>query len=185
MHIQRRSPCSLCVSCTCALDEAQRGRTASRGSEWYYWEGYFYSLPESVESAVNNKHHRRVMTAEDLSPIVRCCKVWMPIRPLLFWLCSKKFPLFRACVADWSYCCLPWLPSLCGLLREKQVLNWGFLFSMNSYEGNQSHSQLKTGVPQEIDLAIAFHSVPRWEQQGDGRGKNCTVFSGSHCLCLM
>lgn len=100
MHIQKRSPCSLCVSCTCALEEAQRGGTASGGSEWYYWEEYFYSLPESVESAVNNKHHRRVMTAEDLSPTVRCCEVWMPIRPLLFWLRSKKIP-FVSCVCGW------------------------------------------------------------------------------------
>lgn len=92
MHIQRRSPWSLRVSCTCTLSEAQEGGIESEGSEWYYWEGYFYSLLESVESAVNNKRHRRVMTAEDLSPTARCCKTWMPIRPLLFWLCSKKLP---------------------------------------------------------------------------------------------
>lgn len=101
MHIQRRSPCSLSVSCTCALEEAQPGGTASRESEWYYWEGYFYSVPESAESAVNNKHHRRVMTAEDLSPTVRCCKVWMPVRPLLFWLCSRKKIPFVSCVCGW------------------------------------------------------------------------------------
>lgn len=62
--------------------------------------GILFSLPESVESAVNSKHHRRLMTAEDLSPTVRCCKVSMPVRPLLFWLCSKKIPFVRACVAD-------------------------------------------------------------------------------------
>lgn len=168
MRIQRRSPWSLCHSCTCALDEAQKGGTAIGGSEWYYWEGYFYSLPESVESAVNNKHHRRVMTAEDLSPTVRCCKAWMPIRPLLFWLCrkkknrKKKIPLFSACVADWSYCCLAWLHFLCGSLREKRELNWGFLSPENSHEGKQSHSQLRAAVSQETRLAIALHHVSEW-----------------------
>lgn len=153
MHIQKRSPCSLSVSCTCALEEAQRGGTASRESEWYYWEGYFYSLPESAESTVNNKHHRRVMTAEDLSPTVRCCTVWVPVRALLFWLCSqKKFPLFHACVADWSYC-LPWLPA--PLEKSKSWIG-DFPPLESSHEGNQSHSQLKTAVPQGLIWLLAF-----------------------------
>lgn len=184
MHIQRRSPCSLCVSCTCALDEAQKGRTASRGSEWYYWEGYFYSLPESVESAVNNKHHRRVMTAEDLSPIVRCCKVWMPIRPLLFWLCSRKIP-FVSCVCGWLKLLLFTLaPFSLWLAQGKASVELGLSLLDEQLWRKSVPFPIKDWSPTG-DLAISFHSVPGWEQQGDGRGKNCTVFSGSHCLCLM
>lgn len=150
----------------CSGRGTERGK-ASRESEWYYWEGYFYSLPESAESAVNNKHHRRVMTAEDLSPTVRCCKVWMPVRPLLFWLCSKKNSLCFVCVWLIEAIVYPGSFFFFHSLEEKQELNWGFPSSENSHEGNQSHSQWRLQSHRRpICLwgrrPIAFHGIPGW-----------------------